>query len=144
MPEGWNRELFFDCCRLCSQSNPGDLFGNHRGTQCGQETETRRSAHGLCCFRQRLLFPVKDAAGCMSGLDRRDLIGRDPKYVNSPTSAVFYKGCTLYALDIQIALDQHQGLRGLFGCHCLAPRRISSSGCTAWNRGHAGSSGLCF
>lgn len=50
-------------------------------------------------FRNRLMFPIRDAMNCTVGFGGRDLIGRTPKYLNSPTSALFQKGSTLYGLD---------------------------------------------
>ncbi len=50
-------------------------------------------------FRNRLLFPIRDALGCVVGFGARDMIGRTPKYLNSPTSTLFCKGSTLYGLD---------------------------------------------
>jgi len=55
-------------------------------------------------FRNRLMFPIKDRVGCKVGFGGRDIIGRAPKYLNSPTSAIFHKGSTLYGLDkVQVA-----------------------------------------
>lgn len=51
-------------------------------------------------FRNRLLFPIRDALGCVVGFGGRDMIGRTPKYLNSPTSTLFCKGSTLYGLDL--------------------------------------------
>ena len=50
-------------------------------------------------FRNRLIFPIRDAMNCTVGFGGRDIIGRTPKYLNSPTSALFQKGRTLYGLD---------------------------------------------
>ena len=50
-------------------------------------------------FRNRLMFPIRDALNCTVGFGGRDIIGRSPKYLNSPTSALFQKGRTLYGLE---------------------------------------------
>ncbi len=51
-------------------------------------------------FRNRLMFPIRDSAGRMSGFGARALRDEDnPKYLNSPQSAVFDKGGLLYGLD---------------------------------------------
>lgn len=54
-------------------------------------------------LRDRVVFPVKDAAGRVVALAGRVLPGAAedaPKYVNSPESPVFTKGRVLYALDV--------------------------------------------
>ena len=51
-------------------------------------------------FRERLIFPVIDALGRVVGFGGRTL-GDDPaKYLNSPDSALFEKGRTLYGLHL--------------------------------------------
>ena len=51
-------------------------------------------------FRNRLIFPIQDTAGHVIGFGGRALPGSDneAKYLNSPESAVFHKGSTLYGL----------------------------------------------
>lgn len=52
-------------------------------------------------FRDRVIFPVYDAAGRVVALGGRVLPGADkeaPKYVNSPESPIYSKGRTLYGL----------------------------------------------
>jgi DNA primase len=49
-------------------------------------------------FRNRLMFPIVDAAGRVVGFGGRTL-GRDPaKYINSPATALFDKSRTVYGL----------------------------------------------
>ena len=51
-------------------------------------------------FRERLMFPVRDALGRVIGFGGRTL-GDDPaKYLNSPESVLFNKSRTLYGLDL--------------------------------------------
>lgn len=50
-------------------------------------------------FRQRVIFPIRDASERLSGFGGRALGDAVPKYLNSPQSALFDKGATLYALD---------------------------------------------
>jgi DNA primase len=47
-------------------------------------------------FRDRLMFPITDAAGHVVGFGGRLLGPGEPKYLNSPESAVFSKGRLLY------------------------------------------------
>ncbi len=49
-------------------------------------------------FRGRLLFPIHDLRGRVVGFGGRLLGPGEPKYLNSPESAVFHKGGTLYNL----------------------------------------------
>ncbi len=52
-------------------------------------------------FRGRIMFPLRDARGRVLGFGARAM--RDsqvPKYVNSPESAVYHKGGSLFGLDI--------------------------------------------
>ena len=58
---------------------------------------TNRSYYPI--FRNRLMFPIRDSLNCTVAFGARDIIGRTPKYLNSPTSALFQKGSTLYGLD---------------------------------------------
>jgi DNA primase len=51
-------------------------------------------------FRGRIMFPIRDAQGRMSGFGARVLDPQGiPKYLNSPQTAVFDKGRLLYGLD---------------------------------------------
>lgn len=50
-------------------------------------------------FRTRILFPIRDIRGRCIGFGARILPGgNDPKYLNSPETAVFHKGRELYGL----------------------------------------------
>ena len=50
-------------------------------------------------FRGRLMFPILDAMGRNVGFGGRVLGTGEPKYLNSPESAAFSKGRTLYGLN---------------------------------------------
>ena len=50
-------------------------------------------------FRDRLMFPIYDAAGHVVGFGGRVLGEREPKYLNSSESAVFSKRKLLYGLN---------------------------------------------
>jgi DNA primase len=51
-------------------------------------------------FRNRVMFPIRDLTGAMSGFGARILDPDDvPKFLNSPQTALFDKGRLLYALD---------------------------------------------
>ena len=59
-----------------------------------------QSSRGLVDrFRQRLLFPIEDARGRVIGFGGRSLEGQEPKYLNSPETAVYTKGRHLFGLS---------------------------------------------
>lgn len=49
-------------------------------------------------MRRRIIFPIHDAEGQLTGFGARDTQGESPKYVNSPASPLFDKSRTLYGL----------------------------------------------
>ena len=49
-------------------------------------------------FRHRLMFPIRDLRGRTLGFGGRVLGDEQPKYLNSPETAVFHKGRELYGL----------------------------------------------
>lgn len=52
-------------------------------------------------FRERIMFPLRDARGRVLGFGARAMRdNQPPKYVNSPESAVYRKGRSLFGIDI--------------------------------------------
>ncbi|MCX7962483.1 MAG: DNA primase [Burkholderiales bacterium] len=49
-------------------------------------------------FRDRIMFPIHDARGAVVGFGGRVIGEGEPKYLNSPETAVFQKGRELYGL----------------------------------------------
>jgi len=49
-------------------------------------------------FRDRVMFPIRDTRGRIIGFGGRLLVPGEPKYLNSPETAVFHKGRELYGL----------------------------------------------
>jgi DNA primase len=49
-------------------------------------------------FRDRIMFPIRDVRGRVVGFGGRVLGDEQPKYLNSPETAVFHKGRELYGL----------------------------------------------
>ncbi len=47
-------------------------------------------------FRDRIMFPIRDARGRVIGFGGRVLDKGEPKYLNSPETALFHKGRELY------------------------------------------------
>jgi DNA primase len=64
--------------------------------KCGLVLQNERGAY--CRFRGRLMFPIQDARGKVVGFGGRILGAGEPKYLNSPDTALFSKGRLLYAL----------------------------------------------
>ena len=50
-------------------------------------------------FRGRLMIPIRDEKGRVIGFGSRSLDGSEPKYMNSPQTALFDKGRLLFGLD---------------------------------------------
>lgn len=50
-------------------------------------------------FRNRLMFPIRDRRGRVIAFGGRALDDAPAKYLNSPETALFHKGATLYNLD---------------------------------------------
>jgi DNA primase len=50
-------------------------------------------------FRNRLMFPIRDIKGRVTGFGARVLDDSLPKYINSPQTPVFDKGSSLYGID---------------------------------------------
>ncbi len=107
-----------DAFRLGWAPDSWDELGSHLGARgvSPQEAEElglvvpRKDGHGhYDRFRNRLMFPVSDVSGNVVAFSGRklDLDPESPKYVNSPESAVYRKGKTLYGLGAaRVAIRQ--------------------------------------
>jgi len=61
----------------------------------------RQNAQGFYDrFRGRLLFPIRDLQGRVVAFGGRAMGAEEPKYLNSPETALYVKGQMLYALDV--------------------------------------------
>lgn len=60
-------------------------------------------------FRDRLMFPIRDAQGRPVAFGGRLLKPGEPKYLNSPETDIFRKGEVLYALDLAREAARRQG-----------------------------------
>ena len=59
-------------------------------------------------FRDRIMFPIRDARGRIIGFGGRALGDGEPKYLNSPETVLFHKGRELYGL-----YEARQALRNI-------------------------------
>jgi DNA primase len=50
-------------------------------------------------FRERAMFPIADVRGRVVGFGARTLADEEPKYLNTPETALFQKGRLLFGLD---------------------------------------------
>lgn len=61
-------------------------------------------------FRGRLMFPIRNRSGEVIGFGARALNDEEPKYLNSPQTALFDKSGTLYGLDLAKDAIREQNL----------------------------------
>jgi len=61
-------------------------------------------------FRNKLVFPIFDSKGRVTGFGARVLDDSLPKYLNSPQTAVFDKSSTLYGINLAAASIRQQDL----------------------------------
>jgi len=61
-------------------------------------------------FRHRLMFPIFDSRGRITGFGARALDDSLPKYINSPQTPLFDKSSTLYSINLATAAIRQQNL----------------------------------
>ena len=89
-PPGWENTLGYFTARGFT---PDELL------QAGLVTE-KEGGGVRDRFHNRIMFPIRDAMGKMTGFGARILDPNDvPKFLNSPQTALFDKGRLLYGLD---------------------------------------------
>ncbi|OOC09395.1 MULTISPECIES: DNA primase [Thioalkalivibrio] len=94
-------------------------------------------------FRARIMFPIRDRRGRVTGFGGRLIDDGEPKYLNSPESTVFHKGQTIYGLfearRAQTRLDHLVVVEGYMDVVALARsgyhRAVACMG-TALGRSH--------
>jgi DNA primase len=57
-----------------------------------------KNTHTYDRFRNRLMFPIRNARGQFIGFGARTLTDEQPKYINSPETSIFHKSQELYGL----------------------------------------------
>lgn len=86
-PEGWQNleEVFPDYGQSSTLLETGLIIENDEGRRYDR-------------FRDRVMFPILNARGNVIGFGGRVLGAGEPKYLNSPETALFQKGQELYGL----------------------------------------------
>ncbi|HWQ46791.1 MAG TPA: DNA primase, partial [Longilinea sp.] len=78
----------------------GKGYSHEELIQAGMLSENPESGKSYDRFRNRITFPIRDMLGKMTGFGARILNPEDqPKFLNSPQTALFDKGRLLYGLD---------------------------------------------
>ncbi|MBN2435385.1 MAG: DNA primase [Spirochaetes bacterium] len=72
----------------------------NEGLECGLLGHKKETGRYYDMFRNRLMFPIRDINGKCLGFGGRVLDDSQPKYLNSPESAVFSKRSVLYGLNL--------------------------------------------
>lgn len=90
-PDSWDslRELFLDY-------NANTLVES--GLVIDRNDESRSSHKRYDRFRDRIIFPIRNSKGQTIAFGGRVLGQGEPKYLNSPETALFHKGSELYGL----------------------------------------------
>lgn len=96
-------------------------------------------------LRHRLIFPIHDQIGRVIGFGGRKMRDEDePKYLNSPESALFDKGKNLYALHLARKAIQDtktaiitEGYTDVIACHQAGVRNVVATLGTSLTRDHA-------
>jgi len=90
-PDGWE---------VAQQYFLGKGYSTEELLKSGMATERQEREGAYDRFRNRIMFPIRDALGHMAGFGARILDPNDvPKFLNSPQTALFDKGRLLYGLD---------------------------------------------
>ena len=76
---------------IIERERSGDGAGSGSGSGSGSDAYYDR-------FRDRLMFPIRDTRGRVIAFGGRVLGNGEPKYLNSPETALFHKGKELYGL----------------------------------------------
>jgi len=89
-----------------SEGSPGDLDKNGDPHEAAPPD---RNARRYDRFRERIMFPIRNAAGHIIGFGGRVLHKGEPKYLNSPETPLFSKGNELYGLfEARLAIRERR------------------------------------
>ena len=88
-----------------------DQAGLQRAEEAGLLVRREDTGRVYDKFRDRIMFPIRDARGRTIGFGGRVLGDGKPKYLNSPETPVFHKGRELYGLwEWRQSRDKHNQL----------------------------------
>ena len=87
----------------------GKSFSSEDSQKAGLVRPGKQERGDYDLFRNRLLFPIHDLQGRMVAFGGRVLDDSLPKYINSPETAVYHKGQTLYGLYQAREAMRHNG-----------------------------------
>ncbi len=117
-PGGWqNLEAAFDDYRDDRLVETGLLIVSQKDGSAPSADEAAAGAHGGGAgsgrrydrFRERIMFPIRNAGGHVIGFGGRVLDSGEPKYLNSPETPLFSKGNELYGLfEARLAIREHR------------------------------------
>ena len=135
-PEGWD-SLVIEAKRSDASLRPFELAGLISPRSGGNGYYDR--------FRNRLIFPICDTLGRPIAFGGRKLNPQDePKYLNSPETAVFHKSSTLFALHLakRAIMDSGQaviveGYTDVIACHQAGFKNVVATLGTALTQQHA-------
>ncbi len=111
--------------------------------EAGLVKQSERGTH-YDVFRDRIIFPITDAAGTVIGFGGRAMNPDEPaKYLNSPDTPLFHKGRNLYALDLarqQLVADKYavvvEGYTDVIALHQVGLRNVVATLGTAMTSDH--------
>jgi DNA primase len=108
-----------------------DQAGLQRAEEAGLLVRREDTGRVYDKFRDRIMFPIRDARGRTIGFGGRVLGDGKPKYLNSPETPVFHKGRELYGLwEWRQSRDKHNQLfvvEGYMDVIALAQHGIPNS-----------------
>lgn len=99
-PSGWDGLLNYLRARGISEEQM---------TRAGLVVHHAESGRLYDRFRNRLMFPIREGKGRLSGFGARALDETPPKYLNSPETPIFSKGKVLFLLDHAAQPARHSG-----------------------------------
>ena len=98
-PDSWNEVL-----RRFGATDEGRRALSAGGLIIERDSPRSGSEPWYDRFRDRVMFPIRDPRGRVLGFGGRLLGAGEPKYLNSPETALFHKGQELYGLhEIRLA-----------------------------------------
>ena len=95
---GYARNSWDDVLNTFGATSAGREALMATGMLIERDAQNARGAGHYDRFRDRVMFPIRDARGRVIGFGGRIIDQGEPKYLNSPETALFHKGRELYGL----------------------------------------------